>query len=90
MGYKWDPAKEWAKRKKHGVDFADAVIALEDELALTQRDANGHQEERYVSLGMDGHGRLLVTVFVHRSERIRIISARTATPGERRQYESDA
>lgn len=38
-------------------------------------------------LGDDGEGRLLVVVFTWRSERIRIISARSATGGERRQYE---
>ena len=88
MDYEWDRAKELANQQKHGVSFADAVIALEDPLALTKLDANGYQEVRFVSLGMDGCGRLLVTVFTHRGDRVRIISARPATPGERRQYES--
>ena len=88
MDYEWDPAKEWTNRKKHGVAFADAVIALEDELALTMGDSNGHQETRFVSVGMDGHARLLVTVFSHRGDWIRIISCRRATPHERRHYEA--
>jgi len=88
MDYEWDPPKEWANRKKHGVAFADAVIALEDEHALTMRDSNGHQETRFVSAGTDGHGGLLVTVFSHRGDRIRIISCRRATPRERRHYET--
>jgi hypothetical protein len=34
----WDPKKAAANRRKHGVDFADAVTALHDDLALTVRD----------------------------------------------------
>ena len=88
MDYEWDLARESANRRKHGVAFADAVTALEDELALTKLDANGYEEVRFVSLGVDGHGRLLVTVFTQRSHRIRIISSRRVTSRERHQYEN--
>jgi len=69
------------------VDFADAVIALEDELALTLPDPDAEGEDRFVSLGMDAEGRLLVTVLVYRYDRVRIISSRPASRGERRRYE---
>lgn len=51
MDYEWDPRKAAENLSKHGVDFADAVIALEDENALTieDRDAN---ELRFKTLGM--------------------------------------
>jgi len=88
IDYEWDPAKEWANRKKHGVAFADAVIALEDELALTKRDANGREETRFLSLARDAQDRLLVPVFTFRGDRIRIISTRRATPRQRRHYEN--
>ncbi len=87
MEYEWDPAKAEANLRKHDVDFADAVIALEDELALTLIDPESEREDRYVSLGMDALSRLLVTVFTLRGERIRIISSRRATPSERHRYE---
>jgi len=35
MKYEWDPNKAELNRRKRGVDFADAVLALEDEQALT-------------------------------------------------------
>ena len=89
MDYEWDPAKDWANQSKHGVAFADAVIALEDTLALTRLEANGHEELRYVSIGMHGQGRLLVTVFTTRKERLGIISSRRATRAERLQYEQE-
>ena len=67
---------------KHGVDFADAVIALEDELALTLDDDHP-DERRFITLGTDALGRVLVVVYTFRGEKIRIISAREATPRER-------
>ena len=87
MGYEWDPAKARQNLRKHGVDFADAVPVLEDEAALTIRDPFSEQEQRWITLGMDALGRLLVVVYTWRGDRIRLISARPATPRERRQYE---
>ncbi len=88
MDCEWDPAKARANLRKHGVEFADAVIALEDELALTIADPDAEGEQRFVSLGMDAGGRLLVTVFTLRGNRVRLISSRRATRAERRTYES--
>lgn len=87
MDFEWDPAKARANAAKHGVEFADAVIALADDSAITIPDPDSEDEERFVSLGMDPNGRILVTVFTHRRKRIRIISSRKASKGERRQYE---
>ncbi len=72
--------------RKHGVDFADAVTVLDDDRALTIIDPNP-DEERFVTMGMDAEGRILVAIFTWREENIRIISARKATQGERNQYE---
>ena len=36
-------------RRKHGVDFADAVLALEDGQALTILDPFSDEEERFMS-----------------------------------------
>lgn len=73
--------------KKHGVAFADAALALEDEFALTVSDPIRRDEERFITLGADPAGRVLVVVFSWRGEEIRIISARVATRRERRDYE---
>lgn len=87
MDYEWDPAKERRNAAKHGVDFADAVVALHDDAAVTIPDPDSEDEDRFVSLGMDPNGRVLVTVFTDRGEKIRIISSHKASRGERRQYE---
>ena len=84
--YEWDPVKANANFLKHGVLFSDAVSVLEDELALTVRDPYSDQEERWITLGVDLRGNLLVVVYVWRGETIRLISARPATPRERQEY----
>jgi uncharacterized DUF497 family protein len=87
MEYEWDPDKAELNRRKHGVDFADAVLALEDEQALTISDPFSDEEERFISIGADPSGSLLVVVYTWRGDRIRLISARRATKRERRYYE---
>ena len=54
---------------------------------MTVRDEDSEGEERFVTLATDALGRLLVIVYTWREERIRLISARKATPRERKQYE---
>ena len=68
--------------RKHGVNFADAVFALED-------DENSVGEERFVTMGTDAVGRLLVVIYTWRGEHIRVISARKATRRERAAYEGE-
>ena len=85
--FEWDPRKASTNRRKHGVDFADATAVLEDEQALTVRDEiSAVDEPRFLTLGRDTLGRLLVVAYTWRGERVRIVSARRATAAERRQY----
>ncbi len=86
-GYEWDPAKAAANLKKHGVDFADAAVSLEDPDALVAPDPDASGEERFLCLATDPHGRVLVTVYSYSGPKVRIISSRRASPGERRSYE---
>ena len=88
MNYQWDPEKAALNLRKHKIDFADAVSVLEDEWALTIREQLVEGEQRFASVGTDLFGRILVVVYTHRGNRIRIISARKATKKERNTYES--
>jgi uncharacterized DUF497 family protein len=54
---------------------------------MTIRDPGIADEERWITLGLDGLRRLLVVVHTWRGERIRLISARRATRREKSQYE---
>jgi uncharacterized protein len=68
------------------VSFADAEQALRDPQAVTIEDPDSEGEQRFVTLGADTLGRILVVVYAFREDRIRLISARKASKGEARQY----
>jgi len=59
---------------------------LYDEFAITVPEDRAN-EERFVTMGMDALGRVLVVVYTWRGDRARLISARQATKRERREYE---
>ena len=88
MGFEWDPAKAQRNRAKHRVAFADAVGVFDDPRAVTLDDPHP-REQRYVTLGLDFLGRVLVVCWTQRGSNIRIISARNATKRERLTYERD-
>jgi len=82
----FDPAKAKANLAKHKVSFAHAEQALRDPLAVTIEDPDAQGEPRYVTLGMDALGRILVVVHTPRDDRIRLISARRCSRSEAEQY----
>ena len=87
MNFEWDANKAAENIQKHRIDFADAVTVFEDFNAITIDDPD-HDERRFITIGMDAYGRLLVTVYTWRGEKIRIISARKATKQEQNYYGS--
>jgi hypothetical protein len=82
----FDPVKARANLRKHRVSFADAEQALRDSQAITIEDPDAEGEQRFVTLGSDTLGRVLVVVYTLRGDRVRLISARKASKGEVRQY----
>jgi len=85
MDFEWDPQKATVNFSKHEIDFADVIGVFEDPLAITISD-DRYQESRFITVGTDFLGRLLVVAYAWRGQNIRVISARKATPQERRQY----
>ena len=83
----WDPRKASLNLRKHGIRFSDAEMVLFDPHALTREDSEARGEQRFVSVGTDSTGRILVVVYTHRGENLRLISARAATGRERKTYE---
>jgi len=83
----WDPAKARVNLRKHGVHFSDAEAVLFDPSALTIGDQDVESERRFLTLGSDATGQMLVVVYTYRGETIRLISARKAAPSERKGYE---
>jgi hypothetical protein len=87
MNYKWDPKKAASNHRKHNIDFSDAIGVFEDKWALTCEDTDMHGEQRFITIGTDFLGRILVVIYMYREDNIRLISARTATKAERKEYE---
>ncbi|MCK4304582.1 MAG: BrnT family toxin [Candidatus Eisenbacteria sp.] len=83
----WDPVKARANLQKHGVHFSDAEGVLLDPLAITLEDPSAAGEHRYISIGVDFLGQILVVLYTHRESNLRMISARRAMRKERIQYE---
>ncbi len=86
VSIEFDPAKAASNLAKHSVSFSHAEQALRDDMAVTIEDPDSEGEQRFISLGMDALGRILVVVHTPRGESTRIISARKASRGEKEQY----
>ena len=91
MKFEWDPQKEQLNVRKHRVSFEEACYVFVDKNALSLFDGkHSKNEDRWVTMGRDPAGRLLVLVHTYRTagkeEIVRIISARRATMRERKQY----
>ncbi len=90
MRYEWNPGKTRANLVEHGVSFAEAVTVFEDDFALTREDPDGGDEQRFVTLGMNGAANLPVVVHTYREpDIIRIISAWKVNRPQRLRYEKD-
>lgn len=90
MEFEWDANKAAANVAKHGVSFSEAMTVFGDPLEITISDPDrSDAEHRFLSMGFSGAERFLVVAYTEREGRTRIISAREATPRERRQYEAE-
>ncbi len=87
MSFEWDANKASANLTKHHVHFADAVAVFDDGAAITIRDEDSEDEERWITIGLDAFERLLVVVYTWRGTNIRLISARKASRRERADHE---
>ena len=90
LAFEWDPRKSQLNLRKHGMDFERAREAFFDPLKSIEMEGVEHGETRWRTIGQI-HGRLFVVSHTSEEEGeieiIRIISARKATPRERRAYE---
>ena len=84
--FEWESEKAASNLVKHGVSFPEAATVFADPLAVYLDDGSGLGN--MVVIGTSLQERILCVVHVERGERDRIISARSATSGEREVYES--
>ena len=91
--FEWDPVKAKQNSLQHKVSFERATTVFQDvnQLSIFDED-HSDNKERWLTLGLDRNGVLLVVVHTSRETNnldvnIRIISARKATKKEIKQYE---
>ena len=90
MDYHWDNKKAARNVSKHGVSFQEAITVFGDPLFVIFADPDHSVgEERFIIMGESSQKRLLVIAYTERPNVIRIISAREATPKERKAYEEE-
>ena len=81
----WDDKKAAINFQKHGVSFETAALVFADENRIERRDKKHSQdEERWQVIGMVED--VLFVIYTERGEAVRLITARAATPNERREY----
>ncbi|HEX4611964.1 MAG TPA: BrnT family toxin [Urbifossiella sp.] len=86
--FEWDDAKAASNHRKHGVTFGEAATVFQDPLAVTFDDPDhSGDEDRFLTIGMSAADRVLIVSHTDRDGRIRIISVREASRGERQGYE---
>ncbi len=90
MDFEWDEEKAKANLKKHKVSFEEAETVFDDPLFLIFADPDhSFDEKRFIIMGESNKKRLLVVSFTERAPKTRLISARTTTRAERKNYEEE-
>ena len=87
--FTWDENKRLINIKKHQLDFTEAKEAFYDDCSLYYPDPDhSNAEDRYILIGMNKKGDILVVVHCYKDgdSVIRIISARKATYKEKLIY----
>jgi uncharacterized protein len=87
MQFEWDDSKAQVNFRKHGIRFEDAIRIFDNPVVTMDDDRFDYGEARSISIGMLGAAAVLLVVHVDRNGFTRIISARRATPRERRMYD---
>jgi uncharacterized DUF497 family protein len=87
VAIEFDPKKNALNLRKHGIPLSEGDGVLNDPLALTIEDPTASDERRFVTVGTNIFGSVMVVVWTGRGEEIRLISVRKAEPKERRRYE---
>jgi uncharacterized DUF497 family protein len=86
MEFEWDENKNRQNIKKHGISFEEATAIFDKPFWTRIDDRYDYREVREVSIGDIGNFVIVVVAHTERKNKTRVISARKATPRERRRY----
>ena len=84
MRFDWDPHKDAANQRKHGLGFAEAMVLFTSGVDYLEvfDEAHSHDEDRFIAVGTVARGIIVVVWTEQPADTIRIISARPATARE--------
>ena len=89
LRFVWDSRKARENERKHKVPFEEAqTVFLDDHALLIADPDHSDDEDRFLLLGVSSRLRVLTVCHCYRESEdvIRIISARKADRGEKREY----
>jgi hypothetical protein len=92
LHFAWDEKKNRSNQQKHNVSFEEAQTVFYDASAMEFYDkTHSRKEDRFLLLGQSFSFRTLMVCHCYKEDDgvIRIISARKATPKERKKYWSN-
>ncbi len=88
MRFTWDPKKAGRNLKKHGVSFEEAATCFDDPAGCYLRNETPSYEDRLILIAFSAKRRRLFVVHAEVGrDAIRIVSARKASPAQRRIYD---
>ena len=93
--FEWDATKAASNQRKHGISFDQAATVFRDPLMVSIPDEEHNEtEERWITMGQAENSKLLLVVHTYleisaNAANVRMISARSATKHEQRQYEAE-
>jgi uncharacterized protein len=94
MRFEWDEAKNRSNLRKHGIDFETASLVFDDPFAVSRMERVVEDEPRWQTVGAIAGAVIVLVAHMFEEgggdESVRIISARKATPRERKFYERNA
>ncbi|MBI3202311.1 MAG: BrnT family toxin [Myxococcales bacterium] len=88
MRFDWDPNKAAENERKHDVSFDEAKTCFDDPSGCYLRNDAPSYEDRLILIAFSSRSRLLFVVHAEvERDAIRIVSARKASPAQRRIYD---
>jgi uncharacterized protein len=86
--FTWDERKNRVNKRKHRISFETAISVFDDPFHVSRQDREVEGEVRWQTIGMVQGVHILVVAHTveEDDELIRMLSARKATPQERRIY----
>ena len=86
MIYEWDETKRAMNLAKHGLDFADADLVIENPYVLIEASPRNGEIRQLATAYVFDALVVLSVAFVEREERCHVISYRPASRTQRRKY----